>query len=92
MKCRIGADSESGKVHKRFRRSLRAARAWCRAHLHEPLITQWLTLRAKLLGHYEYYGIRGNLDALNRFRTQVWWAWVSGEQAGVWGGLVRVNR
>lgn len=62
---------------KRFRRSLRAARAWCRAHMHEPLVTQWLELRAKLLGHYEYYGIRGNLDALNRFRTQVWWAWVS---------------
>ena len=62
---------------KRFRRSLTLAREWCRAHLHDPLRTQWAELSAKLKGHYAYYGVRGNMDALKRFRAAVRAIWIS---------------
>jgi group II intron reverse transcriptase/maturase len=61
---------------KRFRRSLSLAREWCQAHLHRPLLEQWTKLSAKLNGHYEYYGIRGNLDALKRFRAALRAVWI----------------
>lgn len=62
---------------KRLRRSLTLAREWCRAHLHDPLRTQWAELSAKLKGHYAYYGVRGNMDALKRFRAAVRAIWIS---------------
>ncbi len=38
---------------------------------------QWQTLSIKLKGHYNYYGVRGNFDALKRFRHGVWKHWIS---------------
>ncbi len=58
------------------RRSLSLAREWCQAHLHRPLLEPWTQLSAKLEGDYEYYGIRGNLDALKRFRAAVRGIWI----------------
>ncbi len=31
----------------------------------------------KLLGHYNYYGVRGNFESLRRFRQGVWKHWMS---------------
>jgi group II intron reverse transcriptase/maturase len=52
----------------RFSRALRRVREWCRWHRHDPLNTQHRTLSTKLLGHYAYYGITSNYEALARFR------------------------
>lgn len=64
-------------ARKRFTRSLKAIAQWCRENRHVPLRWQWHTLSIKLKGHYNYYGVRGNFDALKRFRHEVWKLWLS---------------
>jgi group II intron reverse transcriptase/maturase len=60
------------------RRSARAVRRiweWCRAHRHEEVAKQQDQLNRKLRGHYEYYGLTGNFDALSNFAFRVRRAW-----------------
>ena len=45
----------------RFRRGLRALSEWCRVNRHHPLEVQHRTLSQKLVGHFAYYGITGNV-------------------------------
>lgn len=59
----------------RFRRALRRIAEWCRLHRHDPVETQHLMLTRKLKGHYAYYGITSNENALSRLRHQVERAW-----------------
>jgi group II intron reverse transcriptase/maturase len=59
----------------RFRRGMAAIAAWCRQHRHEELPQQHTTLSQKLRGHFAYYGVTGNADALNRFRRGVVGLW-----------------
>jgi RNA-directed DNA polymerase len=49
---------------KRLSRSLSGTSEWCKEHLHEPLAFQHRMLSAKLRGHYQYYGVRGNYKML----------------------------
>lgn len=60
---------------KRLTRALQAVRDWCAKHFHDPVRKQWRALDKKLKGHYGYYGITGNADAIGRFRTQVGHIW-----------------
>ena len=51
----------------------------CRNHRHWKLRDQQAALSRKLRGHYAYYGITGNFQALNRFRFEVerlWRKWL----------------
>ena len=48
----------------RFRRALRRLREWCRWNRHDPVEEQHRTLKRKLNGHYAYYGITSNFDAI----------------------------
>jgi RNA-directed DNA polymerase len=60
----------------RFSRTVKAVAEWLRRHLHEPLAIHAKQLTAKLRGHYAYYGITGNADALARLLyviKLVWW-------------------
>lgn len=59
----------------RLSRAIRRISDWCRTHRHLPLKKQQETLTQKLLGHCEYYGLTGNSQALERFRTGLLWAW-----------------
>lgn len=64
---------------KRLRRSLKAINQWCRTNRHRPLWEQVGTLKRKLKGHYGYYGITDNADALRRYRWEVikiWKKWL----------------
>jgi group II intron reverse transcriptase/maturase len=64
----------------RFSRTLRRFREWCRWHRHAPVEAQHLGLVRKLNGHYAYYGITSNYDALARLWHQVkavWRKWLS---------------
>jgi RNA-directed DNA polymerase len=64
----------------RLSRSLKAVSQWLRDHRHWTLYTQAETLRQKLQGHFDYYGIPGNSRALARFRNSVitvWRKWLS---------------
>lgn len=62
-------------ARKRFRRHLLTATAWLRKHRHRPLVWQWRALCKHLLGYYQYYGIRGNYQALARYRWRLWRVW-----------------
>lgn len=59
----------------RLRRAINAAIEWCRRHRHDSLKEQHLALTRKLNGHYNYYGVNGNLGALQRLRYVVTHAW-----------------
>ena len=59
----------------RFGRAVRRVYEWCRAFRHTPVARQHEQLERKLRGHDNYYGIRGNYEALARFRHEVMKAW-----------------
>jgi group II intron reverse transcriptase/maturase len=63
----------------RFRRALRAVSLWLQRHRHDPVAAQHAALVRKLRGHYGYYGLTGNTQALRRFRDRVqimWMKWL----------------
>lgn len=63
----------------RFNRAVTSLAAWCRLHLHLPIREQHRILSLKLRGHFGYYGITWNSNALARFRhrvRQVWRKWL----------------
>jgi RNA-directed DNA polymerase len=60
----------------RFSRALRAVSIWCRQHRHMKVAEQAQHLARKLLGHYAYYGITGNMRALSNFRQRVLFVWL----------------
>lgn len=59
----------------RLSRALKRVREWCREHRHHEVAWQWQMLVAKLRGHYGYFGVTGNMRALERFRYEVVRAW-----------------
>ena len=64
----------------RFTRGLVRIATWCRQNRHLPLAEQRKTLSQKLRGHYGYYGLTGNFEALRRFAfevTRVWHKWLA---------------
>lgn len=64
----------------RFTRAVRSIDKWCRDNRHVPLAEQQQTLNQKLRGHYAYYGVTGNSDAMNRFRQEIenrWRKWLN---------------
>jgi RNA-directed DNA polymerase len=67
-------------MQKRMTRGLKAISQWCRKNLHEPMLEQVEQLGRKLKGHFGYYGITGNYEALQRFRREVikiWRKWLA---------------
>ena len=65
---------------KRLTRAIHKIKDWCRANRHRPVKEQQTTMRQKMQGHYNYYGITGNSHALGQFRHQVeliWCRWLS---------------
>jgi RNA-directed DNA polymerase len=64
----------------RFSRSMKAVAAWCRANRHRPIREQHAILSRKLRGHFGYFGITGNSNALARLRwrvERVWFKWLA---------------
>jgi hypothetical protein len=59
----------------RLTRAIFKMRTWCRFSRHKPVAEQQQTLNRKLQGHYNYYGIIGNGDALQRFFFEVCSTW-----------------
>ena len=60
---------------KRLGRFMSGIRDWCQEHLHQALDEQYRMLSAKLRGHYQYYGLRGNFKMLEVAyeHTQAMW-------------------
>lgn len=59
----------------RFTRALRRVTEWCRLNRHHPVAEQHKALVQKLRGHFGYYGIIGNYEALHRFWEYTKYAW-----------------
>jgi group II intron reverse transcriptase/maturase len=55
----------------RLRKSLRSIGEWLRSNRRMPLCELWAELKAKLRGHYAYYGVSDNGPWLGRFRLAV---------------------
>ena len=64
----------------RISRTLRRIATWCRTHRHDDVRAQQRALASKLNGHYAYFGITSNYDALARLQHEVkviWKKWLS---------------
>jgi RNA-directed DNA polymerase len=78
----------------RLRRALKRIASWCRRYRHEPVRDQWTALTRKLLGHFGYFGITGNYQALYNFWCRViraWRKWLSRRSQRAWLSQEKMN-
>jgi len=64
---------------KRLSRALKTLREWLRKNRHIRLQEQHKTLCQKLIGHFNYYGIKGNITAIANFvdeAKRLWKKWL----------------
>jgi RNA-directed DNA polymerase len=69
----------------RLQRAFKKIADWCRWNRHWPVREQHRTLGQKLWGHFAYYGITGNGEALRCFRdgvARLWRKWLSRRSRG----------
>ena len=65
---------------KRFRRSVLHVNLWCMQYRHRTLESQHRHLSSVLMGHYNYYGRRGNTRRLKQFYqtvVKIWKRWLN---------------
>ena len=63
----------------RLRRAIAAVTDFCRRQRHRPVKEQHAKLKARLQGHYNYFGINGNSKSLGRLlrrATRAWYKWL----------------
>ena len=64
----------------RLQRAISAINVWCRANRHQRIPEQWKKLKAKISGHYAYYGVTLNFRSIAEFYTRVeiiWRKWLN---------------
>jgi len=80
-KSRKGKFIVGRKTHsKRLTRAIAVINSWCKENRHQPMQEQWKTLKAKLNGHYAYYGISLNFRSIAAFYSKVikiWHKWLN---------------
>lgn len=75
-KWRVGCRTRSARVQ----RAITAASDWCRRHRHLSVHAQCTMLERKLVGHYNYFGVNGNLRSLRLVLlgvTRAWQKWLN---------------
>ena len=58
---------------------MRAVSAWCRDNRHRPVAEQHLGLVRRLRGHFNYFGVNGNLRSLRCLlyhAKRAWFKWL----------------
>lgn len=63
----------------RLRRAIAAIGDWCRRHRHRPLKEQHAALTRRLTGHFNYFGVNGNLGSLRALvleAEKAWYKWL----------------
>jgi group II intron reverse transcriptase/maturase len=63
----------------RLSRAIRSVYAWCRSHRHWAVREQRAALNRRLRGHYNYFGVNGNvrcLDQLYQATKRAWRKWL----------------
>jgi group II intron reverse transcriptase/maturase len=71
-KWMVGRKTDS----KRFKRAVTAISRWCKANRHKPMREQWKILKAKISGHYAYYGMSLNFRSISEFYVRVKTVWL----------------
>jgi group II intron reverse transcriptase/maturase len=64
----------------RLGRAIQAVYAWCRGQRHEEVAVQHAGLRSRLQGHYNYFGVNGNLKSLACLlwhARRAWYKWLN---------------
>lgn len=64
----------------RLSRGIKRVHDWCRNNRHEPIKEQLAGLNAKLRGHFQYYGVTGNIRCLRKFHEACrrhWQRWLN---------------
>lgn len=64
----------------RLSRAIQAAADFCRRHRHKPVKEQHAALTRRIRGHFNYFGVNGNLKSLSRLEAQVrrvWFKWLN---------------
>jgi RNA-directed DNA polymerase len=72
---RLGCKTRSA----RLRRAINAVSDWCRCQRHQPLAVQHAALASRLRGHFNYFGVNGNLRSLKDLLYQAkraWYKWL----------------
>jgi hypothetical protein len=65
---------------KRLQRAISAVTAWCKENRFLTMRKQWETLKAKIKGHYAYYGVSQNYRRISEYYFQVvanWHKWLN---------------
>ena len=63
----------------RLRRAIVGITDWCRRHRHRSVKEQHAALTRRIQGHFNYYGVNGNLQSLSKVRhaaTRAWYKWL----------------
>jgi hypothetical protein len=63
----------------RLRKAVTAIGEFCRRHRHDPLKEQHVALTRRLNGHFNYFGVNGNLRALSVllcYTGRAWYKWL----------------
>ena len=63
----------------RLRRAISAVCDWCRRQRHQPLAVQHAALVRRLQGHFNYFGVNGNLRSLKVLlyhAKRAWYKWL----------------
>jgi len=63
-------------ISKRLRSKIKEVRKTLQRHRHKPVKEQGKWLRSVVQGHFNYYAVPGNREALDTFRTQIGHAWL----------------
>ncbi|MDP3487841.1 MAG: group II intron maturase-specific domain-containing protein [Bacillota bacterium] len=58
-------------ARKKLRKSLLSVKQWLVKNMHTPTKERISTLRSKVRGHYNYYGLTDNRDSLSKFYQEV---------------------
>jgi RNA-directed DNA polymerase len=63
----------------RLARAFRSVAEYCRRHRHDPVKMQHAALVRRIRGHFNYFGVNGNLPSLNRLVQlvkRIWLKWL----------------
>ncbi len=59
----------------RLRRAKKAVEAWCKRHRHQAIKAQHAALVRRIQGHFNYFGVRGNLHSLGLLVHSAYGSW-----------------
>ena len=83
---------------KRLQRAFTEITEWCRENRHRRIRKQTETMKLKLQGHYNYYGIAGNCEGIRQFfdgTMRIWYRWLnrrSQRRSYTWKGFKEMTK